>query len=102
MRTYVNVATRLPPKGLSCLPEPCQGVVDRVGCLAVILPEQVCIDPERDVRLRVAEPLGDRDDVDSCIDQLAGVRVPQPVEIEAGKPMLAATCAHSFENARGD
>jgi hypothetical protein len=51
---------------------------DRVDCrrrLAIILAEQVSIDAQRDVRLRVTQALADRHDVDVSVDQLAGVSV---------------------------
>jgi hypothetical protein len=42
------------------------------------------IDPQRDVRLRVAETLADRHDIHAGIDQLAGMSVAQRMEGHCG------------------
>jgi hypothetical protein len=45
-----------------------QDRVDGCRCLAVILPEQVSVNPQGDVGLRMAEALADRDNIDALID----------------------------------
>jgi hypothetical protein len=50
----------------------------------------VCVDAQRDVRLRVAKALADSDDIDIRIDQLAGVRMPK---LLAAKSLQAALMA---------
>ena len=49
--------------------------IDRVRRLAVVLPEQVGVDAQRDRRTAMPEPLRDRHHIDTGIDQLAGMGV---------------------------
>jgi len=42
--------------------------------------------PTFGARFEVPEPLGDRDDIDAGVDELAGMAVPEPVEGQLGHP----------------
>jgi hypothetical protein len=62
------------------LPLPIENRVDGVGCLAVILFEQMRVDAQGYVRLGVPETLADGDDIHALVDELACVSMSQRME----------------------
>src|SRR5882724_6486007 len=67
--------------------------VDRRCRLAVVLLEQMGIDAQGDIGLRMPESLGNRDDIHAGINQLARVGMPQIVEGEIRHLQLVSKVA---------
>ncbi len=78
-----RIGTHLAPQPSGCT----KCCIDGGRGLTVVFPEQVRVGAQGDVRLRLSEPMADGDNIDTGIDQLAGVRMPQRVDVTSGIPI---------------